>query len=212
MGELTLEAVNAQLNEELDKFKSGALRPSEVLHLGMPLKILQATGLKQGEMTVTQTTLKNHLSRHNLTTEDLKELAKAIQIPLLVYRWGKNYPATTIVTEMTAADGRKITVGIRLENKGNDLTVNEIATIHGKIGSHLLEDWKKSTPEWLQENIRWVEKQKVLDWLGMAPPEGATLTDPKLLGITKVIQNFQNPKPPKGGDINMVKKPFHRRN
>jgi hypothetical protein len=95
---------------------------------------------------------------------------------------------------MTLADGRKIAIGIRLENKGNDLSVNEIATIHGKTDSKLLQDWKKSTPEWLQENIKWVEKEKVLDWLGMVPPKGTTLTDPKLLAVAKVIQNFQNPK------------------
>jgi hypothetical protein len=193
--EATLEPVNTRFNEELDKFKSGALRSSEVLHLGAPLEILQAAGLKRGEITITQRTLADHLKAHNLTAEDLKGLAKAIQKPLLIYRWGKKHPSTAIVTEITVADGRKVAIGIRLESKGNDLSVNEIATIHGKTDNKLLDDLKKTTPEELQnEKLRWVEKEKVLGWLGMAPPKGATLTDPKLLDIAKVIKNFQNPK------------------
>jgi hypothetical protein len=71
--------------------------------------------------------------------------------------------------------------------------VNEIATVHGKTDGKLVADWKKSTPEWLAENIKWVEKEKVLDLLGMAPPKGATLTDPALVSIAKIIQDFQNP-------------------
>jgi hypothetical protein len=157
-----LEAVNSRFNEELDQFKKK--RHRGVLHLGTPLEILRATGVKNGEITITQKTLKDHLDKHGLTTEDLKGLAKAIQKPLLVYNWGKNHPSTTIVTEMTLADGRKIAIGIRLENKGNDLSVNEIATIHGKTDSKLLDDFIKATPEELRnEKLKWVEKEKVLD-------------------------------------------------
>ncbi|MDR1172569.1 MAG: hypothetical protein LBL24_08965 [Bacteroidales bacterium] len=80
-----LEAVNNRFNEELDDLKSGRLKSNEMLHLGKPLEILRASGLKNGEITITQRVLRDHLKSHNLTMEDLKGLAKAIQTPMLVY-------------------------------------------------------------------------------------------------------------------------------
>jgi hypothetical protein len=192
-----LEAANDRFDGELDRFEKGELKPHEVLHMGAPLGILQASGVKEGEITVTQKTLKTHMEKHGLSVGDLKGLAGAIQKPILVYNWGKKNPSTMIVTEITVADGRKIAVGIRLDHKGNDLTVNEIATIHGKTVNHLLEDWAKSTPEELaKEKLKWVEKEKVLDWLDVAPPKGAMQANEGLNWITKVVQEFENPKLP----------------
>jgi hypothetical protein len=188
-----LEAVNERFNGELQQFDNHTLKGD--LHLGKLLSVLKATGLKDRELTIAPKTFKDHLDKHGLTTEDLKGLAKAIQKPILVYNWGKNHPATTVVTELETKDGRKITVGVRLENKGNNMAVNEIATVHGKTNDRLLEDWLKSTPEELaNEKIKWVEKEKVLEWLGMAPPRGAALNNPTLNSIVNVIQNFENPK------------------
>ena len=47
----------------------------------------------------------------------------------------------------------------------------------------------------LAEQLLWVEKEKVLDWFG---PAGLTsliqASNPKLDSVTKILNNFENPK------------------
>jgi hypothetical protein len=190
---MDLEAVNRRFNEELDSFNAGTLKPHEALHLGKPLEILQASGVKNGEMTVTQKTLKDHLKLHGLTVEDLKGLAKAIQDPIMVYEWGTKAKSTIIITELTTRDGRKITVALRAEHKGNNLSVNEIASVHGKAAERFLSEMENAKEGGLREALRYAQKEKALEWLGIAPPKGATQTE-GLNSAAKVIQNFENPK------------------
>jgi hypothetical protein len=156
----------------LDKFKAKTLKPNEVLHLGVPGQILQAAGIKADEITITPKTLKDHLDKHRLSTEDLEGLAKAIQNPIIVYEWGMNIKATIIVTELTTKDGRKITIVLKGERNGTNLSVNEVASVHGKETQRFLNDMQNAKGSGLKEALRWVEKEKDLNWLGIAPPMG----------------------------------------
>jgi hypothetical protein len=210
------ESANKRFNDELDKFANG--EPMQELHLGKPLAKLQAAGIQPTEITITPRTLRKHLDNHNLTPEDLKGLAKAIQDPILVYEWGSKGKSTMVLTDLTTTDGLKLIVAIKLERKGQKLSVNEIAGVYGKSAERLKDDFKKSSPTELRdEKLKWVESQKVLDWLGMSPPKGApSLTDPALKEIAKVIQDFQNPPLPETnsqgltGDQNF--KPISKKN
>ena len=187
-----LNAVNARFNRELDDFKTGIHKGD--LHLGKPLSILKSAGLKEGEITVTPSVLHQHLKKHNLTTDDLKGLAKFIQYPMLVYQHGKNIPSTIIITEMTT-DGKKLSVAVRLENKGRNLTVNEIASIHRKDAVVELERLSKLSDRELEKNVKWIEREQALDWLGFAPSSGASSqANQRLNSVAKILQNFENPK------------------
>jgi hypothetical protein len=192
-GSEDLEAVNERFNQELENFKVGALKPHEVLHLGKPMKILNAAGIKDGEMSVTQTVLKGHLKQHGLTTEDLKGLAGAIQKPVMIYEWGTKAKSTVIITELTTKDGRKITVALRGERVGKNLSINEIASVHGKAAERFLSEMEHAKEGGLKEALKYVEKEKALNWLGIAPPKGATQAD-GLNSIAKIVQEFENPK------------------
>lgn len=44
----------------------------------------------------------------------------------------------------------------------------------------------------LKESLRWVEKEKVSEWLGL-PYEEERQANPKLYTIAKIIENFENP-------------------
>jgi hypothetical protein len=194
VSDVVTDKENAVWNAELDEFENGTLRPSDVLHLGAPRGILRAAGLRGRDIVISQKTLSARLGWNVIKIADIRNLAEAIQHPILVYQWGKNHPATTIVTEIETSDGRKIAVGIRLENKGNNMEVNEIATIHGKTAERLLEDFAKATPEELvEEKLKWVEKEKVLNWLDVVPPKGTMQVNKGLNSIANIIQNFENP-------------------
>ena len=189
-----LSRVNERFNEELDKFKAGTL--DGVLHLGKPLNILQASGIRSGEITITSQTLKKHLEKHGLTTRDLKDLAKAIQSPIMVYEWGTKARSTIIITELTTSDNRKITVAIKIGRDGQDLSVNEVASVHGKEIDRFLGEMGNAKEGGLSKALKYVNKEKALEWLGIAPPWGAAQANQEHNSIAKVIQEFENPKLP----------------
>jgi hypothetical protein len=185
-GELKISS--ERFNIEIHDFNMHQLASNAVLHLGRPNEILRMAGVKNDEITITQKTFFTHLKMHDLTIRELRGLVEEIQRPLLIYNWGERFPSIVIVTNLSSNDGRKISIAIRIKNKGKIFSTNEVATLHGKTKDKLLDDWKKSTTAWLGQNIKWVDKEKALEWLGMAPPRGATLTDPALISIAKIVQ------------------------
>ncbi|MDR1223116.1 MAG: hypothetical protein LBL07_09635, partial [Tannerella sp.] len=191
--ESQLEAVNERFNKELQQFDNRTLKGD--LHLGKPLEILQAAGVKASEITLSQPVLSKKLAEHGLTIEDLNGLAKAIQNPIMVYEWGTRAKSTVIVTELTTTDGRKITVAIKAERKGETLLVNDVASVHGKTAERFLSEMENAKEGGLKEALRYVEKEKALDWLGLALPNGASSqTNEGLNQVAKIIKNFENPK------------------
>jgi hypothetical protein len=191
VSEASLEAVNERFNGELQQFDNRTLKGD--LHLGKPLGILQAAGINAKEITLSPIVLTAKLKQHGLTTKDLNGLSKAIQSPIMVYEWGTRAKSTIIVTELTTQDGRKITVAIKAERKGETLLVNDVASVHGKTAERFLSEMENAKEGGLKEALRYVEKEKALDWLGIAPPKGAAQAE-GLNSIAKIIENFENPK------------------
>jgi len=192
-----LEVANNRFNGELDNFKEGTHKGD--LHLGNPGEILKASGVNESEITLSPSVLTEKINQHGLTTEDLKGLAKAIQDPIMVYDWGTKAKSKIIITDLTRANGEKITVAIATERKGKNLSVNDISSIHGKSVERTLSDFSKAVGEnpirRLEDNLKYVNKEKALDWLGLAPPKGASSqVNQELNSIAKVIQEFENPK------------------
>ncbi len=46
----------------------------------------------------------------------------------------------------------------------------------------------------LRDYLRWVEKEKVSDWLGLPYEEERQDTNPKLVSVANVLNDFENPK------------------
>ena len=65
-----------------------------------------------------------------------------------------------------------------------------------RTGEQNIEDMTTATGGGLSEALRYVrDKKKALDWLGIAPPKGASAqADPKLSDIANIINGFENPK------------------
>ncbi|MDR0542132.1 MAG: hypothetical protein LBH19_07945, partial [Dysgonamonadaceae bacterium] len=193
-----LERVNARFNEELDGVKNGTHKG--ILSLGQPLDILQAAGINSEGIELAPEVLEKKLKDHDLTTDDLQNLAQAIQTPIMVYQWGTKAKSTIIVTELTTKDGRKITVALRAENKGHKLEVNEVASIHGKAAERFLSEMENAKEGGLQEALKYVDKEKALDWLGLS-----TLSTSQGLNPTaKVIQEFENPNIAEENSVRMM--------
>ncbi|MBQ8271167.1 MAG: hypothetical protein IJZ22_08215 [Bacteroidaceae bacterium] len=182
---------NERFNRELDAFKEN--RHKGLLHLGAPMGVLSAAGVNAKELTVSPTILHQHLKKHNLTTDELKGLAEAVQSPILVYRHGETRPHLVVVTEIEAQGG-KLSVALRLDENGNVVEVSNVSSVHSKDAATEIERLSLLDSEKLKGYLRWVEKEKVSDWLGLPYEEERQDANPKLVSVAKVIEEFENPK------------------
>ena len=188
-----LEAVNRRFNEELEKFSKGEMRSSDKFDLGNPSPILRACGLPESRIEMTQSVLRKHLVKHGISARDIEGLPSALQNPMMVYEWGDKARSSVILTDLRLPDGRKVTVSIRLEKNGERLSVNEVNSVHGKELERLLADMNTGKSDFGQDNLRYVDKGKALDWFAMASPKEASQTNPRLSSAANIARNFENP-------------------
>ena len=184
--------INKQFNDDLDEFERNRLLSSRKFNLGRPSPILMAAGLNGVSIQMTQSVLSKHLDKHNLKTDDLRELPEAIRTPIMVYEWGDKARNSVIVTSIPRGEER-ITTTIRLTRDGNKLNVNEISSIYGKSVERLIRDINTPKSEFGKDNLRYVDKKQVLDWFAMEAPKASSQTQQELITATKIIENFENP-------------------
>ena len=192
-GEPSVEEVNRRFNEELNMFEKGEMRSSDKFSLGKPSRILQAAGLPNSEIGMTQSVLRTHLKKHGLKNQDLQGLPIALQHPTMVYEWGNKAKSAVVITDMELPDGRRITIAIKVAKNGERLSVNEIASVHGKDLERLLTEMNTNKTDFGKDNLKYVDKDKALHWFAMASPLEASQTDTRLVSAANIVKNFENP-------------------
>lgn len=111
----------------------------------------------------------------------------------MVYEWGEKAKSKIIITQIPRGEQR-ITVAIKMERGGKRLSVNELASVHGKDVERLINEMLTTKSDFGKDNLKYVNKEIAMQWLGIAPPEGAaSLTDAQQ-SIAKIIKDFPNPK------------------
>lgn len=188
-----IEAVNARFNAELEDFKKKT--HVGLMHLGSPGAILRASGVNANSITLSPSVLHQHLKKHKLSADNIKDLPKALQAPILVYKHGLKHPNIVVVTEMEVRDG-KISVSLRLDNDGNVVEVNNVRSVHSKNATKELERLSLLPLDALKNNLRWVDKEKVSDWLGLPYMGERQDVNPKLFSAANIVSNFENPQVP----------------
>ncbi len=185
-------SASERFDSELDRFKNKT--QNELLHLGKPMAKLKACGINAEELTLSPNVLNKHLKKHNLSTDDLKGLASAIQEPMLVYKHGDNKPNIVVVTELEA-NGGKLSISVKIDENGNVSEIDNVRSIHPKDANRELERLSSLREGELKNSLRWVEKEKVLNWLfGVSlirlMPEDASS---ELKSVAKILNDFSNP-------------------
>lgn len=151
-----------RFNKDLELFKSGKMKSNEVLILGHPSQILRECGINSDTVIrLTQSVLSKHLKKHNLKTEDLRGLPKALATPILVYKWGSKAKSHIIITDMEVSDGRKITVAIHVSESGSVNDITDIASVHGKDAVRLISEINTKKTDFAKDNLQWADKEKV---------------------------------------------------
>lgn len=184
---------NERYNTQLDLFTEGKLPSGDKIDLGYPGATLLACGIRNAYMTIAQRVLKDHMEKHGLTADDIRNLPAALENPIMVYEWRDKVRSTVVITEIPRGNER-IAVAIRLKSGRNGIAVNAIASVHGKSAERLLADMNTPLTDFGAENLKWVDKEKVLNWIAAGGSFGPSGINQGLVTATNIVTNFENPK------------------
>lgn len=183
---------NERFNNEIENFKNKSHKG--LLHLGTPSPILKACGVDVDEITLSPKVLNRKLNQHSLTTEDVKDLVNAIQRPIMVYKHGEEAPNIVVITNADIR-GNKLSLSLELDADGNVTKLNNVSSIHDKDAETEINRWLSWDEGYLEKALRWVDKEKVSDWISSARLNSYSQTEnnQKLSSIAKILNDFENP-------------------
>jgi hypothetical protein len=189
----SLKEANERFNNEIENFKNKSHKG--LMHLGAPSPILKACGVNADEITLSPKVLNKKLNQHSLTSDDAKDLVNAIQKPIMVYKHGEKSPNIVVVTNANVR-GNKLSLALELDTDGNVREMNNVSSIHDKDAETEVKRWLSWDEGYLENALRWVDKEKVSDWLSSARLNSYSQTEynQKLSSLAKVLNNFENPK------------------
>ena len=190
-----IERVNAEFNKRLDELESDKNQKNRVLKLGMPSSFLLAGGVMPGEIRLeydkfVKKSSENYKNNHPFTADDIKNLPKAINAPIAVFRNTNHKDDFVILTELKK-DNNNFIVAIRATEQprkgGVILNVNEIET--------LLPKKAKGIVYWIMNNKHTqVDKEKALRWItALRPHVGTAISSEELNRAAKIVKDFENP-------------------
>jgi hypothetical protein len=185
-----LQRVNATFNRAAQKVEQG--ESVGRISLGHTPSLLKQLGVKSDELILREAVLRSHLSKHDLTAEDIQDLPEALQKPIMVYTWGEKAKSMIVVTNIPRGDQR-ITVAVKLERNGREVEVNEIASVHGKDIERVLAEMNTDKSDFGKDNLKYVDKKRAAEWLDLTPPEGADVRTVQQQRAAKIVESFENP-------------------
>lgn len=190
--QFSVRDANERFNNEIENFKNKSHKG--LLHLGTPSPILKACGVDVDEITLSPKVLNRKLNQHSLTTEDVKDLVNAIQKPIMVYKHGEEAPNIVVITNADIR-GNKLSLSLELDADGNVTKLNNVSSIHDKDAETEINRWLSWDEGYLEKALRWVDKEKVSDWISSARLNSYSQTEnnQKLSSIAKILNDFENP-------------------
>ncbi len=99
-----------------------------------------------------------------------------------------------VVTELNV-NGGKLSASFVLDESGKVVEVSNISSVHSKDATKELERLYEMGEIDFKKSLKWVEKEKVLDWLAPSSYENSGMQDNQApFDIAKIINGFENPK------------------
>jgi len=187
--ESDIEAVNKRFNKELERYEKGETPVGTRFDLGMPSKELESAGFPYLPISMRASLLsrKAGTERHPFEASDLRDLVKAMQKPIAIFKYSKENMRNLIVDVMHG--GKHFLVGVTLDYKAGDIEVNSVSGLFPKE-SH---EWIK----WIQDGkaIRIDQKKKVLDLIDSlrTNPAESERIGLNLSSAAKIVEDFENP-------------------
>lgn len=193
---MELEKINNQFNNELQQQIDGILPKGHIYNLGYPEVNLLSAGLPNLpiELSAERITIKaspNYRRKHQFDLSDIKDLVKAINNPIAVFRSTKQDRAKIILTELRH-NGNNFVVIMNYytnpHNRKNYISINSIKSLYPKDNTADLMNWFRSG----DKLITWVDKEKALNFIS-TQSTNLIAGGNKIQGsIHNIINNFRN--------------------
>ena len=176
---------NERFNKELEQQISGTLQAGHTYRLGNAGSILQAAGIPSLpiELQASRLSDKAMQENHPFDLAELKDLPKAVQNPLAVFRSATRLGSFVIMTEIKHGD-KNYVVALQANKKVDKLNINSIRSVYPRDSWQIIN--------WISENLlEYVDKNRMTDWLSKQRFNSADVR--KLLGHVKnIVNKFEN--------------------
>lgn len=185
-----MASVNARFNEELRRYTEGHMGNNEMFHLGLPQGAMR-TFLPNLPIVMRQRVVsKGTEKKHHVGIEALHDMPQMISEPIMIFQ--RDADTIGILTEMRDREGKNVCVAIEMRKSiqsGKDvLIVNDVRSFHGREVKNIV------LPVVNNGTLRWVDKQKALDWLSSASQQAQQeIGNQELSSAAKVVEKFENP-------------------
>ena len=186
-----MEGVNARFNDELGRYQRGEMGENEMFHLGIPEGVMRGF-LPELPIVMRQRVVrKASEKKHDVEVSALRNMPKMLAAPIFVFQ--RDSGSLGVLTEMNDRKGRNVFVAFALQRNiqdgGDVFEVNDIRSIHGREHSNIIEPIKENG------TLKWVDKEKGLNWLSSASSNYQQEIDSQdLSSAAKVVKDFENPK------------------
>ena len=188
--ETNVAEINNTFNRELQQQIDGKLPNGHIYRMGKPGRILLSTGVPNLpiQMSAKRLQEKATMFDHDFKLSEVKNLVLELQHPLAVFEYGDKSKAQNIIVSLQQ-DGKNFIVGLSLNPmvNGNNLEINSIRNVFPKDNSEWLN--------WIgQGKSLYLDKEKVQNLIDQQRTNLADVDYLDLDSITKVVENFENPK------------------
>lgn len=183
----TQEQTNDRFNNELQQQIDGTLPKGHIYDLGMPSDTLLNAGLPNLpiEMAASRLSDKSMQENHPFDLSEIRNLPKAIQSPMAIFRSATRLGSFVVMTEIEH-HGRNFVVAIQANRRKGRIEVNSIRSVYPKNNNQIAN--------WVTEGLlEYADKKRMVEWLSKQRSNSADVR--KLFNhATNIIQNFDNPK------------------
>lgn len=194
--DMGLEEANRRFNEELQRYQNGEMDKNEMSHLGNPNGVMRMF-LPDLPIVMRQRIVnKGSNIKHDVDVSALQDMPAYISYPIFVFK--KNHDTVGILTDIKDRNGRNTFVAFDLataiQNGDKYLEVNNVTTVHGRRIANIVR------PILENDTLRWVNKEKALNWFSSASPYvQQEITNQELSTAANIVKNFENPT--ESGDL-----------
>lgn len=186
-----VQTANERFNFELTRYQNGEMGENEILHLGKPQGVMRLF-LPNLPIVMRQRVIrKGTEKKHNVDVLAIRNMPMHLSSPLFVFQRSEN--TIGILTDMKDRNGKNVFVAIELKRQIQQgveyLEVNDVRSFHGRDIKNIIE------PIASNNTLKWVDKKKGLEYLSSASQPVQQEIDRQVLNsVTKLIDNFENPK------------------
>ena len=154
--------------QKVDDWKSGNLKPTEVISEFSTSTVLQAINIPANKVSIDQLVLKkiNALETekvgnsygHDIDIETIKKIPQYLSDPIMVYNSASRKDSYTVLTEAVDKNNESILIALQINKFEDGIYVNNITSAYGKDEN-----------EWFIEQIKlgnlvYQDKKRSLEW------------------------------------------------